>query len=144
MPASVRYLLDSNILSEIPKDAPSPQVLAQLQKHWAICVTASTVLMELYFGAALLPPERKKYKRLIADYDAWFNHSQALTVLTFDAKAAHYAAFENARLQKLGKPRPWRDSQIAAVAATQNLILVTRNVADFKPFKHLKIENWFE
>jgi predicted nucleic acid-binding protein len=30
------------------------------------------------------------------------------------------------------------------VAATQNLILVTRNVGDFKPFKHLKIENWFE
>ena len=144
MTAPARYLLDSNILSEVPKDQPSPQVMAQLQKHWATCATASIVMMELYFGAALLEPESKKYKRLIADYDAWFTHSQALATLPFDAKAAHYAAFETARLQKLGQPRPWRDSQIAAIAATQNLILITRNVADFKPFKQLTIENWFE
>jgi tRNA(fMet)-specific endonuclease VapC len=111
--------------------------------NWAACATSSIVLMELYFGASLLP-EGTKSKRLIQTYDAWFGGSPAMDVLSFDAKAAYWTATENAKLQKIGKTRPWRDSQIAAVAATQNLILVTRNVADFKPFKQLKIENWFE
>ncbi len=33
---------------------------------------------------------------------------------------------------------------IAAVAATQDLILVTRNLADFEGYEGLAIESWFE
>jgi predicted nucleic acid-binding protein len=35
------------------------------------------------------------------------------------------------------------DAQIAAIARTNNLILVTRNTADFKHFADLKLQNWF-
>jgi len=34
------------------------------------------------------------------------------------------------------------DGQIAAIANVNGLILVTRNIDDFKPFLRLKIENW--
>ena len=34
------------------------------------------------------------------------------------------------------------DGQIAAIASVNGLILVTRNIDDFKPFLRLKIENW--
>jgi len=37
-----------------------------------------------------------------------------------------------------------RDAQIAAVAASRDLVLVTRNVEDFKAFNGLKIQNWFD
>jgi tRNA(fMet)-specific endonuclease VapC len=43
----------------------------------------------------------------------------------------------------LGKIPSPIDSQIAAIAKTNDLVLVTRNIADFKDFD-LPIENWFE
>ena len=143
MPASVRYLLDSNVLSEQLKLAPNPRVLEKIATHHFDCTTASIVVMELYWGADLLPAGKRRHL-FTSTYDRCFKSADSMPVLPFDMQAALWAASENARLQKLGQPRPWRDSQIAAVAATQNLILITRNVADFKPFKQLKIENWFE
>jgi tRNA(fMet)-specific endonuclease VapC len=53
-------------------------------------------------------------------------------------------AGERARLVRLGLPPPIADGQIAAVAAVNSLILVTRNVADFANFRNLDIENWFD
>jgi predicted nucleic acid-binding protein len=36
------------------------------------------------------------------------------------------------------------DGQVAAIAATSGLVLVTRNVEDFRWFTGLQVENWFE
>jgi Predicted nucleic acid-binding protein, contains PIN domain len=36
------------------------------------------------------------------------------------------------------------DSQIASIAFTNDLVLVTNNVSDFQDFDGLKIENWFD
>jgi tRNA(fMet)-specific endonuclease VapC len=52
-------------------------------------------------------------------------------------------AGERARLLKRGMTPPYRDAQIAAVAATQDLTLVTRNTEDYKTFRGLRMENWF-
>jgi predicted nucleic acid-binding protein len=38
---------------------------------------------------------------------------------------------------------PFADAQIAAIAATQKLVLVTRNTADFATFEGLEVRNWF-
>jgi tRNA(fMet)-specific endonuclease VapC len=139
----VRYLLDSNVLSEQLKLAPNQRVIEKIATEHAACATASVVVMELYWGADLMPAGKRR-KFFTSAYDTYFKNADSMPVLTFDMQAALWSASENARLQKLGLVRSWRDSQIAAIAATQNLILVTRNVADFKPFKQLKIENWFE
>jgi tRNA(fMet)-specific endonuclease VapC len=48
-----------------------------------------------------------------------------------------------ARLAKIGKTLAFADGQIASIAASNGLILVTNNVADFQYFENLKIENWF-
>jgi predicted nucleic acid-binding protein len=50
-----------------------------------------------------------------------------LEVLPYDARAAVWHADERARLQKVGKPRPYVDSQIAAIAGVNGLTLVIRN-----------------
>ncbi len=42
------------------------------------------------------------------------------------------------------QPPPFVDGQIAAIAYVNNLILVTRNIEDFKNFADLKLENWHD
>ena len=45
-------------------------------------------------------------------------------------------------LTGIGKTPTFVDGQIAAVAAVNNLTLVTANVADYTDFEGLRIENW--
>ena len=42
-----------------------------------------------------------------------------------------------------GQTQPWIDSQIAAIAYVNDLMLVTRNVKDFQCFDGLQLVNWF-
>jgi tRNA(fMet)-specific endonuclease VapC len=58
--------------------------------------------------------------------------------------AAQCHAQERARLSKIGRTLAFADGQIASIASSNNLILVTNNVADFQYLENLKIENWFE
>jgi tRNA(fMet)-specific endonuclease VapC len=44
----------------------------------------------------------------------------------------------------LGKTPPFADRQIAAIAKTNNLILVTANVSDYETFSDIVIENWYQ
>ena len=64
-------------------------------------------------------------------------------VLAYTAEAAAWHAAERARLELLGHAPPYADSQIAAIAKVNGLVLVTNNVRDFEHFDGLKIENWF-
>jgi tRNA(fMet)-specific endonuclease VapC len=63
-------------------------------------------------------------------------------LLPYDSRAARWHAEERARLQAKGLTPAFVDGQIAAVAATNNLTLVTRNVSDYKRFRGLKIVSW--
>ncbi|SHN92640.1 hypothetical protein BHECKSOX_1185 [Bathymodiolus heckerae thiotrophic gill symbiont] len=46
---------------------------------------------------------------------------------------------------KIATPRPAKyDSEIAAVASVNQLVVVTRNTEDFKDFNGLRVENWFD
>jgi tRNA(fMet)-specific endonuclease VapC len=47
-------------------------------------------------------------------------------------------------LRQAGRPPSYPDSQIAAIAAVNDLVLVTRNVDDFEGFTGLRLENWFD
>ncbi len=65
-----------------------------------------------------------------------------LPTLPYDDRAAEWHATERIRLERAGKPATFADGQIAAVAATNGLVVVTANVADFRPFKGIKVVNW--
>jgi len=65
-------------------------------------------------------------------------------IFPYTPEAARWLAIERARLIKIGLPPSYADGQIAAIAHTNNLILVTRNVPDFIHFDGLRIENWFK
>lgn len=65
-------------------------------------------------------------------------------VLPYDDHAAWVHAAFRARLEGAGTPIPFADSQIAAIAIAHNMILVTRNLRDFRALPELQSENWFE
>jgi hypothetical protein len=56
--------------------------------------------------------------------------------------AAKLFRCERARLVTLGRTPPFADGQIAAIAHTHQLILVTFNRADYADFSDLMIEDW--
>lgn len=135
------YLLDTNILSEPTKRNPDPNVLFQFEQNDGHLCTAATVWHELTFGCALLPDSKRKallqsYLRLLLE--------NGLTILPFDAEAAEWLADERARLQRLGLATAYADGEIAAIAACHELILVTRNIADFRHYQGIVMENWFD
>ena len=137
----IRYLLDTNVVSEPLRPRPHPAVQQRLAQHGDEVAIASTVWHELLYGMERLP--QGKRRTFLHDYLQEVIRAVA-PILPFDTAAAEWLARERARLEATGRPRPMADGQIAAVAATQGLILVTRNEADFDGYTGLHVENWFQ
>jgi tRNA(fMet)-specific endonuclease VapC len=136
---SLRYLLDTNTISDPSRIAPSPSILKQLRQHDGQVALAALVWHELWFGCERLPDSKKR--RRVEDY---LQSLAELPILAYDAAAAEWHARERARLNALGKPMAFIDGQIAAIAKVHDLILVTSNVRHFENFAGLKIEDWRE
>jgi tRNA(fMet)-specific endonuclease VapC len=136
---SLRFLVDTNILSEPLRPAPNPRVLARLQRHRDELGTAAPVWHEAWFGVHLLPPSKKR--RAIEQYLRRVVQ-ESLVILPYDSRAADWHAAERARLVHAGKPPTFVDGQIAAIAVANELTLVTANLADFRGFRDLKVVDW--
>ena len=136
-----RYLLDTNIISEPIRPQPNPNVLARIQEYRREIATASVVWHELLFGCQRLPESRKRRMLEIYLHDVV---EQTIPILPYAKAAAEWHAQERARLSLAGVSPAFADGQIAAIANSHGLILVTANVVDFANFKGLSIENWFD
>lgn len=137
----MQYLLDTNVLSELVRPQPHPSVLERFQMHADACALSSVVWHELNYGVQRLAPGRQR--------DTLAHYLQdvvqpSFPVIPYDETAAQWHALERARLERLGRSRPFADGMIAATAATRRLIFVSRNTKDFEDFDELLIENWFE
>lgn len=125
----MKYLLDTNVLSEITKSVPEPAVTDWLydQKPEEIWVSVLT-MGEIERGILLLKssPRRKSLRQ-------WFQNLKKQysgQTLDFDDLAAHqWAEMYGKPLYKDGVPKVM-DSLIAAFAAAHGFVLVTRNVKD--------------
>jgi tRNA(fMet)-specific endonuclease VapC len=137
----ISYLLDSNILSEPARLKPDDKVLQQLANHDGEYATAAIVWHELVYGCELLAASKRK-KQLQSYLDMLLING--LIVLPYDQAAADWYAKERARLQRQGLTCAYADGEIAAIAVTQKLTLVTRNTQDFQNFQNLALQNWFE
>jgi len=100
---------------------------------------SSVTWHELRFGVGRLP--RGKRQRELTEFLEEVI-LPTIPALSYDARAAAWHADERVRLEKLGKTPPFIDGQIAAVALTNGLPVVTANPKDFKTFKGLAVVNW--
>ena len=67
---------------------------------------------------------------------------RSFAVLPYDELAAETHGRERARLEATGRTPPFVDGQIAAIAQSQGLTLVTANLEDFRPFDDLQLTDW--
>ena len=135
---ALRYLLDTNVVSELTKTTPNPSVLQALAQHEGACAISAPTLEELTFGCARLPagPRQTWLQR-------WLDGlASRIDVLPFDQTAAVWLGRERARLAQAGRPALRTDGEIAAVAVVQGLTLVTRNGRDFVAFSDLVLADW--
>lgn len=128
------YLLDANTLSYAIRAEGNCRTKL-LGKNPTEVFTCSTVAYELWFGVNL-----KKSKKLS---DAVREILNEITVLSFDRDSGEICANISSKLHRAGLHHHIQDMQIAAVAIQHDLILVTRNVKDFKSISALKIEDWY-
>lgn len=128
-----RYLLDTNIISNIVKPQPSESLLAWMaaQRDEDLFI-ASLTLAEIQRGI-LEKPHGKRRDAL----DGWFSGPegpQALfagRILPFDDRAALIWAQLMADGKSAGRPRSGLDMIIAAVALANECAVVTDNERDF-------------
>jgi len=131
----IRYLLDTNICIYLIKKHP-PEVLARFQQIQLKQLHIPTItLFELYF---CLEKNNSQQRNLAA----LENFIAPLTIVEFTLDAAKKAAKIRNNLQKQGTPIDAYDIQIAAIAISLNMTLLTNNTREFERIKGLKLENW--
>ena len=128
-----RYLLDTNIISNVVKPTPSASLLDWMaeQRDDALFIASLTVA-EIRRGVLEKPAGRKREA-----LDAWFagpEGPQALfagRILPFDDRAGLIWARLMADGKIAGRPRSGLDMIVAAVAEANNCVVVTDNEKDF-------------
>lgn len=136
---TLRFLLDTNVVSEPLRPAPDAGVEARLREHGAISAVAAIVWHELRFGAARLPESRRR--TAIEEYLGTVV-AASFPILPYDEAASVWHAQERARLAARGLTPSFADGQIAAIARVNGLTLVTANRDHFRHFGGLEIEDW--
>jgi tRNA(fMet)-specific endonuclease VapC len=138
---TLAFLLDTNAISEPLRPVPNENLLARIREHEGRLAIPSVVWHELLYGMARLPNSRR---RTAIEQYLFEVVRPAIPILPYDEGAARWHATERARLAALGRPPSFADGQIAAIAMTAGLTLVTSNTADFTPFGGVEIVNWLE
>jgi predicted nucleic acid-binding protein len=129
----MRYLLDTNIISNVIKPEPSQALMAWLgaQKDDDLFIASLTVA-EIQRGILERPAGRKR-----STLDAWFSGPEgpralfAGRILSFDELAGLQWARLMADGKAAGRPRSALDMIIASIAVANDCVVVTDNEKDF-------------
>jgi tRNA(fMet)-specific endonuclease VapC len=129
------YLLDTNICIYLIKKRP-PEVFERFQQIQMKQLHIPTiVLFELHYGIE----KNNSQRRNLAALEQF---TAPLSVVDFTIEAAKKVVKIRNNLEKLGKPIGAYDVQIAAIALSLNMTLLTNNTREFERIEGLKIENW--
>jgi predicted nucleic acid-binding protein len=132
----MHYLLDTNIISYFIKG-----INASLVQRMQVGVDAQDMAIsvitraELRYGVEMMNKFDKRRKRI----DLLL---EELPAIPWSIKAADEFGRIRAHLHRQGTPNGDLDTQIAAHALAEKLILVTHNTRHFENVPNLKLEDW--
>lgn len=135
-------LLDTNVVSEPMRPNPDRNVLAWLDAQAVETLYLSTVsLAELLLGIESLPVGKRR-KTLAAAL-----HQQVIAlfgkkIVPFDVSAAETYAQIVTRARQHGHPITVADAQIAAIAASRQFSVATRDEAPFQAARVPVVNPW--
>jgi len=135
--ANYRYLLDTNIVSELiknPQGKVAERMLSPgLEKY---CCTSIIVACELRYGAA-----KKQSPKLSFNVEQVLN---SLPILPLEEIVDKVYAEIRVNLERKGLPIGQHDLLIAAHALSLGLTVVTANEREFTRVENLIVENWLK
>jgi tRNA(fMet)-specific endonuclease VapC len=134
--ARLRYLADTNILSDLIRNPRGEVARHALRVGEGAIATSIVVACELRFGAA-----KRQSAVLLGRVDELL---AGIEVLPLDPGVDRRYAELRWGLELAGTPIGPNDLLIAAHALSLDLILLTDNVREFSRVPGLRIENWIK
>ena len=137
------YLLDTNIVSEFSKECPDQNVISLYEQRKDLCAISAVTWQELQYGLSKMPDGKRKNS--IANFVE--NLRNNIEIIPYDGFAAEICGQLFGQCAKEGKTLPYCDTQIAATAIANGMVLVTHNTADFEEAAErsfLRVEDWFQ
>lgn len=125
----MRFLVDTNILSEPTKPQPSSNVEAWIADHEADFYTSSLVIAELLNGLEKLVEGERKHR--LAQQVERLVDKLGGRILSFNLRVAREWVRLQSELRANARVMSWEDSIIAATARHHGLTLATHNTNDF-------------
>jgi toxin FitB len=125
----MKFLVDTNILSEPTKPRPDARVEQWIADHGADFNTSSLVIAELLNGLEKLADGERK-RHLAPRLERLVDRLRG-RILSFNLRVAQEWVRLQAELRAKGRTMSWEDGIIAATARHHGLTLATHNTADF-------------
>lgn len=138
--AKLLYLLDLPVLAELTRPNGNRRVFTLYEQRQKQCALAAPGLYAMLRGINALHEGARREQ--LAQFAEELLRAGP-TVLAFDAEAAIWLARSEVERWRLERSWSALDAQLAAIAATRELALVSRNASAFAGIGDLKVEDWF-
>jgi len=135
-------VLDTNVISELFRPNPNPQVMSWLELLTDDVAITSITLAELLAGVQRLPDGKRKTQLETAIDMAVEPYRHTNAVLPFDSHAATEYAHVLAGRERSGLPISMADAQIAAICRVHGATCATRNTKDFNATGVESVNPW--
>ncbi len=136
-----RFLIDTNVLSELTKLSPESRVEAFLRQSRDRVFVSVLSVGEFRKGIASMPTSNRRANLedwLENEIMPWFADRVLPVTLAIAERWGDLAAISKMR----GRPRPVVDAILAATAVTHDLVLATRNLKDYEDLGVTLLNPW--
>ena len=131
------FIFDTDIYTNVIRKVPSETLINRLKKVPRRDQFTTTITIgEVYFGIMKVS-DKTKLLKLFEDVLL-----PRATILSFDFSAAKKYGEIRSLLEKQGTPLAHADLQIASIALSMNMTLITGNLKHFQRVPKLAVENW--